>query len=107
MPGAVVAGASRGIGLHFAHLVPASASRSLRAGLALPCVGHVGHTAAYGAGAHRVIGDLTIRVLLWVIRGGGYGYWFVWRGNTYVSYHDDSEPLEIPAGTSAPKRIAR
>ncbi|MFI5864743.1 hypothetical protein [Streptomyces sp. NPDC051546] len=32
-----------------------------------------------------------------MIRGAGFVYWFAWRRHTYVSYHDDIEPLEVPA----------
>jgi hypothetical protein len=53
-----------------------------------------------------MISDLIIRVLLGRIRGG-YVYWFVWRRHTYVPYHDDIEPLEIPAYTTAAAKPAR
>ncbi len=54
-----------------------------------------------------MISDLLIRALLGLIRGGAYVYWFVWRRHTYVPYHDDIEPLEIPADAPAAARPAQ
>ncbi|MFB6985566.1 hypothetical protein [Streptomyces sp. NPDC056304] len=48
-----------------------------------------------------MITELLIRAFLGLIRGSGYVYWFVWRRNTYVPYHDDIEPLEIPCDWAA------
>ncbi|MFI2380230.1 hypothetical protein ACH5AO_35110 [Streptomyces sp. NPDC018964] len=47
-----------------------------------------------------MIESLVVKGVLAVIRFIGYAYWFLWRSRTYVSYHDDIEPLDVPADAS-------
>ncbi len=49
-------------------------------------------------------GNVLIRGFIAVLRCGAGVYWYAWRRHTYVPYHDDIVPLDLPANdTPAPR----